>query len=96
MTGKLENLTMNKLLEIIRDEEASTPKARTIAIGEIQRRIKQITERLAAYEADERGHYPTATIFENAPLALVQLGLETGKRELKWILKLIDGNGDEQ
>jgi len=52
---------------------------------------KKIAERLAAYEEDERGHYPPATVFENAPLALVQISLEVGKRELSWVLKLLEG-----
>jgi len=102
MSGKLENLTMDKLLEIIRDEEMSTQKARTIAVGEIQRRVrllainrKQIAQRLAAYEEDERGYYPIATVFENAPLALIQVKLKTGAQELRWVLTLLD-NGDGQ
>lgn len=103
MSGRLENLTMSKLLEIVRDGEANTPKARTIATEEILRRerllavnIKLIAERLAAYEEDERGHYPAATVFENAPLALIQVTLETGKRELGWVLKLLNDKGDDK
>jgi hypothetical protein len=94
---------ISKLLEIVRDGEANTPKARTIAAEEILRRErmlainkKLIAERLAAYEEDERGHYPVATVFENAPLALIQLKLETGKQELKFVLKLLDDKGDGQ
>lgn len=37
--------------------------------------------------ADERLGYPTATVFENAPLAMVQLELETKRDLLREILE---------
>lgn len=38
-------------------------------------------------ESDERLGYPSATIFENAPLALHQLAQETKINILKWVLE---------
>jgi hypothetical protein len=46
---------------------------------EIRARIKELL-------ADDRLHYRTATVFENAPLALVQLGMEMEIRALAWVL----------
>lgn len=48
---------------------------------------KEIRERLAVVEADERLSYPVATVVENAGLALVQTVLETERDLLHWILK---------
>lgn len=47
---------------------------------------KEIAYRIAELLADERLHYPTATVFENAPLALIQLSGETELKTLCWIL----------
>jgi len=47
---------------------------------------QQLVDRLKAIDADERYHYKTATTFENVPLALVQLALETEARVLAWVL----------
>jgi len=47
---------------------------------------QQIRSRLAEIEADERLHYPPATTDVNAPLALVQVELETGVQLLHWVL----------
>jgi len=47
---------------------------------------KEIKKRLAEIEKDERISYPTATIDINAPLALIQLSLETERDALKWVL----------
>lgn len=47
----------------------------------------QIKEELVRLEMDERLHYPTATIFGNAPLALIQVQLEAEIALLKWILE---------
>lgn len=46
---------------------------------EIEDRIKEIT-------SDERYNYPPATIQTNAPLALIQLEMETKVTTLKWVL----------
>lgn len=47
----------------------------------------EIRKKLAEVESDDRLGYRTATTFENAPLALIQLGLETEVATLKWILE---------
>ena len=52
-----------------------------------QKLIKIIKEKLKEIESDERLSYPIATVIENAPLALIQLDLETKRNTLKWILK---------
>lgn len=33
---------------------------------------QEIRDKIAALEADERLHYPSASVFSNAPLALIQ------------------------
>ena len=45
-----------------------------------------MSEKLKEIDRDERIHYPTATIDINAPLALIQLSLETRKEVLEWVL----------
>lgn len=47
---------------------------------------KQIINKIKELSNDERLSYPTATIIENAPLALIQLELECKIAILKWIL----------
>ena len=49
---------------------------------------KEIKEMLEKFESDERLQQPTATIQINAPLALIQLELETKVITLKWVLDL--------
>lgn len=49
------------------------------------------TEQELYYEAnniiaDERLWYPTATVFENAPLALIQSALQTKMHTIEWVL----------
>jgi len=39
--------------------------------------IKRMSEELAELKSDERMYYETATVFANAPLALIQLGIGT-------------------
>lgn len=48
---------------------------------ELEKRIKEIL-------ADERLSYKTAVIFSNAPLALIQLELETELHTLQRILEI--------
>ncbi len=48
---------------------------------------QEIQEKLFDVEKDERLSYPTATVIENAPLALIQLSLETKRDILRWILE---------
>ena len=47
---------------------------------------KEIEKKLKKVESDERLHYPTADVFSNAPLALIQVSLESQRDILKWIL----------
>jgi hypothetical protein len=51
---------------------------------------EEIVARLAETMEDERLSQPPATIQINAPLALIQLGLETRRDTLRWVLGLID------
>ena len=48
-----------------------------------------IDDKLNEIVSDERLSYPTATIVENAPLALIQLELSTKRDTLLWVLKII-------
>lgn len=45
-----------------------------------------LIDRLFAIDQDERYHYKPATVFENAPLALIQLEMETEARVIAWVL----------
>ena len=47
--------------------------------AEIQKRIDELL-------ADERLHYPTATLDENGVLALIQLSGETELKSLCWVI----------
>lgn len=47
---------------------------------EIKKKLKKIL-------SDERLKYPSANIQINAPLALIQLELETKRDILRWVLK---------
>jgi hypothetical protein len=51
---------------------------------------KTIEDALAGIELDERLGYPTATVTINAPLALVQCGLENQRRALKYVLDALE------
>lgn len=93
----VENISTHDL--IVSLQQNCSPRARELMVTELLRRerllavnIKMIAERLAAYEEDERRALSIAAVFENAPLALIQLRLETGKQELGWVLKLLDDN----
>lgn len=48
---------------------------------------EEVQARLKELEADERLSQPPATVDINAPLALIQLSLETEIRTLKWALQ---------
>lgn len=50
---------------------------------------KYIEEKIAEIEADERFHYPSADVWANAPLALIQMGMSSRMQTLKEILKQI-------
>jgi hypothetical protein len=47
---------------------------------------QEIRDKLAEIDTDERYHSPVATIVENAPLALIQMGLEEKAAALAWVL----------
>lgn len=47
---------------------------------------KQIKAEIKKLESDDRYKAPTATIQINAPLALIQLELESKVQALKWVL----------
>jgi hypothetical protein len=47
---------------------------------------QEIRKRLSDIDADERFHYPPALVQINAPLALIQVELETTARTLAWVL----------
>ena len=49
---------------------------------------KDIIEKLEELKKDERLYYKTADVFTNAPLALMQLSMETQVNTLEWILGL--------
>ena len=51
------------------------------------RTIDEVKKALAKVEADERLHYPPATVDINAPLALVQVELESKRAILQWVLE---------
>jgi hypothetical protein len=48
---------------------------------------KEIQQKLDEIMTDERLYYKSATIFSNAPLALIQLSLEVKLEILSWVLE---------
>ena len=56
---------------------------------------KIVQEKINMLKSDKRLSYPTATVFENAPLALVQNSLESKITILEEILKEIKGTNHE-
>lgn len=80
-------------LALLRNLPASAPGALDAISTELIRREKlfreQIENALAAIEGDERLGYPVATVNINAPLALVQCGLESQRRALKYVLEAL-------
>lgn len=97
MDKKLTEMTMNELLNAIRIQNQVTAKTQEMIVKEIERRVqllvigkKEITNELSRIESDDRLSYPPATVFENAPLALAQCGLENQRRALKWVLKVLE------
>lgn len=89
-------------LEEILDIMTGNPHrlVRSLAKNEIIRREKNfrkaIEDSLAEIEADERLGYPTATVDVNAPLALIQCGLENQRRVLKFVLTALDAKVGEK
>lgn len=67
------------------------PRGYIILSGRIIKSVMSfddIQKRIAEILSDERLAYPTATVFENAPLALIQLGLTTELHTLQKVLGL--------
>ena len=62
----IENL--EEALSALASTEAENKRLKTIE--------KYLIEHKKAIEEDERYHYKTATVFENAPLALIQFGMK--------------------
>lgn len=48
---------------------------------------KEIINKIKELEEDERMGYKRASVFSNAPLALIQLSIQTKIDSLKWTLK---------
>jgi hypothetical protein len=48
---------------------------------------EEIEKRIAELKADERLGYPSANVFTNAPLALIQVALKNEIMALNWVLK---------
>lgn len=57
--------------------------------------IGAATKELRDIDGDERFHYPTATTDINAPLALVQISLESRVDCLQRLLRVVDYDGPE-
>lgn len=53
----------------------------------------ELVEMVNEIDNDERYHYPNATVVENAPLALVQLNLETRVAFAQEVLRRIGYEG---
>ena len=47
---------------------------------------KQLIDRLMEIDADDRYHYPCASVIINSPLALIQLAMETEAHTIAWVL----------
>lgn len=81
-------------MALLRNLPQSAPGALEKISEELIRREKafrkNVEEALAEIQDDERLGYPTATVVENAPLALIQCGLENQVRAIKYVLILLD------
>lgn len=89
-TINLQDVTAEFLIREVSNETSSALARRLIA-DELMARFRKIKERLDMVEGDERLGYPTATVFENAPLALIQCGLENQRSALMYVLKVMEG-----
>ena len=61
----------------------------------VERTQADLLKRLREIDADERFHYPSANVVINAPLALIQLGMETQARTIQETLQLLGYDGPE-
>lgn len=100
MKINLQKMEFKNLLQTIRGELPASETVRDLAMQEIERREKNfrkaIEDALAEIEGDERLGYPTATVDVNAPLALIQCGLENQRRALKYVLMALDVKDGEK
>lgn len=55
---------------------------------------KEIRVELTDVLSDKRLALPPATVFENSPLALIQMGLESQRDVLRWVLGELDRPDD--
>lgn len=92
MEKSLDQITMEELLNLIMNSSHKT--MRSMAKTEIMRREKKfrqiVEEALKEIQEDERLGYPTATVDVNAPLALIQCGLQSQVNALKYVLMALD------
>lgn len=49
---------------------------------------KELQSKLDELKSDERNYYELATVFANAPLALIQYGMSSKINTLEWALDL--------
>ena len=63
-----KDMAIDQALAALAETEAENKRLKTIE--------KYLIEHKKAIEEDERYHYKTATVFENAPLALIQFGMK--------------------
>lgn len=94
----LDKMTLEELLDLMIDTPHKT--IRSMVRNEILRREKKfrksVEEALKEIEEDERLGYPTATVDVNAPLALIQCGLNAQVRALKYVLMCLDVKDGEK
>jgi hypothetical protein len=65
----------------------TAPKDASVKPTKVKTRTAEaIKAEIAKIEADKRLHYPSANVQINAPLALIQLTLETRRDALRWVL----------
>jgi S-adenosylmethionine:diacylglycerol 3-amino-3-carboxypropyl transferase len=92
-----EKMKYSQLLDMLKS--GASPVTQVKIVEEIQRREnifrETVNNALSEIEEDERLQYPTATVVENAPLALVQCGLENQIRALKYVLMALDKKDGE-
>jgi hypothetical protein len=85
---------------LLKSIPSSAPGAVELIIQELVSREqsfrKKVEDALEEIEQDERLGYPTATVDVNAPLALIQCGLNAQVRALKYVLMVLDVKDGEK
>ena len=76
-----------------REKKKLANKVSDVKLSQIDFVKQQIEKAIAEIEKDDRLPPPVATVFENAPLALIQVGLEQQLRTLKWAKSLLENEG---